>query len=152
MSFNLTLFSTSDDPHKVEKKLSQIATVGINPTGEIDILSPTFIINYNSIFLSANYCYCPFLSRYYFITGMSLEIGKQIKIEASVDVLMSYATQLKECTACVTRSESVGSNDVVDTQLPINQHQKNTLLLQFIPVSDYPFTLSYTDNYLLEVL
>lgn len=155
MAFNLTLYTTADDPRKVTKTLTQITTVSINPTGSIDILNPVFIINYNASYLAANYCYCAALSRYYFIDDMSLEIGKQIKIQASVDVLMTYDAQIRECTASIIRSESVGHPTYIqDQKLPVHPTKRDYKILAFNPESPYPLDIdtSHDVGYLIEVI
>lgn len=127
MGFTLNLYTTSSDPRQVTKSLSEVAnSVAINPTASLDVLSPTIVLGYNETYLRANYCYIPFLKRYYYINNIALEIGKQITLNCSIDVLMTYDSSLRNCNACVIRNEGIGKpTNIVDTQLPIIQGKYN---------------------------
>lgn len=121
MAFTLNLYQTNSDPRQVTKELSVVAAnIQIQPTATLDILNPMIIINYNESYLSANYCYCSLLNRYYYITSTSLEIGKRIILNCSIDVLHTYSNQIRSCTACVVRNEGIGKPTYIpDNQLPI---------------------------------
>lgn len=151
MAFTVNLYTTSSDFRQVTKNLSEVAdSVKIVPTSSLDILYPTFIVGYNEIYLTANYAYIPFLQRYYYITSYSIEIGKQIRFECSVDVLMSYRDAIRACTACVVRSESIGKPTyTVDSQLPIVQGYYN-ITSQLFPNS--PMNTDATNNFVLTTL
>lgn len=151
MAFTVNLYTTSSDPRQVTKTLSEVATsVPITPTSTLDALSPTLIIGYNEMYLTANYAYIPFLQRYYYINSFSLELGKRITLECSVDVLMTYGTAIRACTACVVRSESVGKPTyVVDSQLPIVQNYY-TITSQLFPNS--PMNTDATNSFVLTTL
>lgn len=121
MAFTLNLYQTNSDPRQVTKELTAIASnIQIQPTTTLDILNPTIIIGYSESYLSANYCYCTLLNRYYYITSTSLEIGKRIILNCSIDVLHTYSSQIRNCTACVVRNEGIGKPTYIrDNQLPI---------------------------------
>lgn len=135
MSFSATLYNNSDDPKKLSKNLTGGLTVSsITPTESCDILSPTFILNYNSSYTSCNYIVvgAPF-NRSYFITDMKIDIGKKIIINCAVDVLETYKLSIKNCIACVTRNEGIGEPTYVpDDKLPLDPNQKElkTVLLE----------------------
>lgn len=121
MSFNLNLYQTKADPRQVTKELSTVAeNIQIQPTSTLDVVNPRIIIGYSESYLNANYCYCTLLNRYYYITSTSLEIGKRIVLDCSIDVLYTYSSQIRTCTACVVRQEGIGKPTyITDTQLPI---------------------------------
>lgn len=107
MSFSATLYNCSDDPKKLSKNLTGGLTVSsITPTESCDILSPTFILNYNSSYTSCNYIVvgAPF-NRSYFITDMKIDIGKKIVISCSVDVLETYKLSIKNINTTIYRNE-----------------------------------------------
>lgn len=132
MAFELHLYTTSDDPKVVSKELNEIGVATIVPTQNFDVIHPLFIIDYKENYLTANYCYCPLLKRYYFINGYNLDIGKKIILDCSIDVLKTYDEQIRNCTACVTRSESVGGPTyVVDDRLPVNPEIKEMKTIKF---------------------
>lgn len=127
MAFSATLYNNSDDPKVLSKTLSGGTPISsIVPTEACDILSPTFILNYNSAYTTCNYIVvgAPF-NRSYFITDMKIDIGKKIVISCAVDVLETYKDSIKDCMACVTRNEGIGKPTYVpDNKLPIDPNQK----------------------------
>lgn len=140
MAFTLNLYQTNSDPRQVTKDLTSVAAnIPIQPTATLDILNPNIIINYNESYLNANYCYCSLLNRYYYITSTSLEIGKRIILNCAIDVLHTYSSQIRSCTACVVRNEGIGKPTYIpDNQLPIvsGKYQITSQLFPDSPVGD----------------
>lgn len=141
----IKLYSTDSDARVVNKNLTEIAATNIIPSAAFNILSPNIVIAYNDNYISANYCYISALQRYYFIQSSELELGKRIILHCTVDVLMSYKTQLIECSATVIRSESLGSNYVIDTQYPVDSSRR---FLEWVEFPNQPFVDS-TPNVVL---
>lgn len=117
----LNLYSCGDAPETVDKTLTAIASnIPIKPTGSVNVLKPTIIINYNASYLAANYAYLSDFNRYYFVGSPSVETGKQITFYLSVDVLYSWAEDIRRSPAIVIRSESIGKPTYIpDQRLPI---------------------------------
>lgn len=130
MAFTVTLYTNSADKRVVDKTGNLTAITGgsnvsCSPTEAVDMLRPTFVINYNANFLTANYLYCSVFGRYYYINDREIEIGKKIILHCEVDPLMSWKGSIKECVGCITRSESVGGPTFVpDNQLPVDPNRK----------------------------
>lgn len=72
----------------------------IDPVIEIQASDPGFHLNHS------NYIYIPDFGRYYFITNIISTHFPLWEIHCHVDVLMSYAEQIKEQIAVVARQES----------------------------------------------
>lgn len=107
MSFMATFYNCSDDPRKLNKTLTNGVEVReIRPTENCDILNPVLELDYRVELTDKNYVVidAPF-SRSYFITDMSITIGKKIVISCAVDVLQTYATNIGSITANVIRQE-----------------------------------------------
>lgn len=123
----VTLYKTSDDRRVVTKTLTSIASnITIIPKEQLDILSPRIRLAWNSAYLAANYMYISDLGRYYFISDMLLNTGHNIDIIGNVDVLMSYAAQIRALDATIIRSESVGAPTMYpDDKLPIIPNKKS---------------------------
>lgn len=123
----VTLYKTSDDRRVVTKTLTSIASnVTIIPKEQLDILTPRIRLAWNSAYLAANYMYISDLGRYYFISDMLLNTGHNIDIIGNVDVLMSYAAQIRALDATIIRSESVGAPTMYpDDKLPIIPNKKS---------------------------
>lgn len=151
MAFTLNLYQTNSDPRQVTKELSPVAVnIAIQPTSTLDILNPHIIIGYSESYLNANYCFCTLLNRYYYITSTSLEIGKRIILNCSIDVLHTYSSQIRNCIACVVRNEGIGKPTYIpDTQLPINPVQQQVTSAIF---TETPFNTGGLSPYILSVL
>lgn len=114
----VNLYSTSDDPRKINKTLTTIATgITCKPSQPFSILNPRIILNNASGYVSCNYVYIPEFSRYYF-AEINMLTGIEIELVCSVDVLMSY--DLSDVPILATRSESAGVNYFPDKQLPVD--------------------------------
>lgn len=121
MAFSATLYNNSDDPRKAVKTLSAGTPVAnIVPTESCDILSPTFILNYNATYTTCNYIVvgAPF-NRSYFITDMSITIGKKIEISCAVDVLSTYWDSIKGNEVNVIRQENLTEDNIPDPEFKL---------------------------------
>lgn len=113
--------STSDDRRKINKNFNG-TEVTVQLKQPCDILAPVFILAYSEAYLTANYIHAPELGRYYFIDDVSVEPGEKIEISCSVDVLMSYATELNNLTVTVARQEKSGLTTIPDTNIVIKNY------------------------------
>lgn len=107
MAFTIRLFNVSDDPRKLNKTLvGELPVNNVRPTDIVDLMNPSFILDYNEGYTTKNYLYAsaPF-DRYYFITDMKIDIGKKIVISCSADVLYTYREDIEKINANIVRSE-----------------------------------------------
>lgn len=116
----ITLYINSSAPETLNKTITQIgSTTAIRPTAAVDILSPNIILSYDPAFLQCNYCYIDTFQRFYFCK-VTVDTGGRLVLTCEVDVLMSYKGSIKKCPISVIRSETIGSNYVIDRQLPVD--------------------------------
>ncbi len=114
------LLSTNDDPRVLSKSTTMIAEISAKPTENCSIINPKLILNYSAALAAANYMYIPDFQRYYFIDSLVLSPGSQLILSGTVDVLMTYDAQIRQCSASVVRSESIGKPTIFpDSKLPI---------------------------------
>lgn len=109
MAFSLTLYDCGDDPRTLNKTLTGDTLVSnVKPTGVVDLMSPTFELDYSADYTTKNYCVvgAPF-NRSYFITDMKIDIGKKIYISCAVDVLQTYSGAINGINANVVRQENL---------------------------------------------
>lgn len=136
---------TSDDPRKIDKSFTQIGAVQAHPYNEIDILNPRLIIDYRSNWISCNYCYIPEWGRYYFINSFDLMTGGKCQFTAHVDVLKTYAEQIKDTQALILRSSS-GSDKgkyIADATIPMNtQNTTQNILFSKNPFGNGKYVLT----------
>lgn len=142
---NLTLYKTSDDERVLNKTITSVATVTAEPTENVDILAPEMIIEYDSTYLAANYCYISDFSRYYYIRDIVLLRGHRCKLVLYVDVLKTYNEAIRDCKALITRSETKGKpTQIPDNKLPIDPNRNELLSILF---SKNPFNIDpYSAN------
>lgn len=120
----VTLYNITDDPRKLNKTLPQTSKT-YNTVDALDIVSvvnPTLILSYDGDYIDCNYCYVKEFDRYYFCKT-SVDTGGRIVLTCTVDPLMSFADDIKECQACITRNENTGIGYVVDNKLPIDPNR-----------------------------
>ncbi len=150
--FYATLYKSTADPRERDKTeyLTQIGSnVPINPTAQIDIMSPRIIIDYNADLIDANYIYLPAFDRYYFSRPPIIETGKRIIFDCAVDLIMTVKDALLDVPATIVRSESVGAPTYIpDKQLPIDPCRVD---LEAIKFSETPF-IGEGNSYILTTL
>lgn len=108
MSFPIDLYVNSSPANKVDKDIELRYNSGGTLKEATSIIDPTFIIEAGeTLFLSQhiNYLYVPMFQRYYYILDIVSTYNQLYEIKCHVDVLMSYAAQIKEQTAIVARQE-----------------------------------------------
>jgi hypothetical protein len=128
----------------------------IKPTAEVDIINPTFIFTDVATVLGCNYLYCDTFERYYYITNISVDTAQRAIVECKIDVLQTYANQIKNSTATILRSESIGApTKYIDNKLPVYPCKKNvtSIVMEQISVPlNSQLSTADGDNYLLTVV
>lgn len=106
MSFQISLQKNTSPPNFVTKSITDVAyATGVLREGT-SIIDPTFLIETelsSDMISNVNYLYCAEFGRYYYVTNIIAETGKLWSVHCHVDVLMSYASQIKAQTAVVAR-------------------------------------------------
>lgn len=92
---------------------------------DIKITWDSFINNY---VLSANYVHIPDFNRYYFINDITSVRQNLWRLSLHVDVLMSYAKEIKNTNAFISRNENLYNNLLEDKMISY-QNNKNVVLL-----------------------
>lgn len=104
---NLTLYYNSSERKVIGKSLQNLGNVAGILKGDASITSPVFILQSNNNYLSGvNYLYWQETGRYYYIDDIELMTGGRMLFHCSVDVLQSFATQIKAQTAIIDKQES----------------------------------------------
>lgn len=154
MAINAWMTTMQIDPRTLMKgPQPEIQVNGIKPTGVVDIMSPTFELDYNSAYTTKNYIYvdAPF-NRFYFITDMKIDIGKKIYISCAIDVLETYKNQIAESEAYILRTgrEASSAAYLPDDCVPVTTNAQT----QNYAFSSTPFqTIDGVDgNYVLTVV
>ena len=114
---NVILYNNKSDKRQLVKNITEIKTISATAKGDINIISPTLIIqNFSTDF---NYCYISDFDRYYFVKSITLLTGQRIQIDLSVDVLMTYKEEIKNLTVNVLRYENIEPTFLADNRIPL---------------------------------
>lgn len=97
------------------------------------VIDPVILIEANlSMIAGCNYCYIPEFRRYYYINNMKTATNTTCTLSLHVDVLNSFADQIKSCAGYVDRNEDIVSPMLSDAE---RQKQVNPA------ISTVPFTV-----------
>ena len=126
---NLTLYYNASERKVIGKSLRTLGTVKGVLKGDASITSPAFVVEANSSYFNGvNYLYWQETGRYYYIDDIQALTGGRMLFVCSVDVLQSFATQIKAQTAIIDKQESRGETNLylndgsfVDTEQTFNQ-------------------------------
>ena len=116
---NITLYKTKSANNVINKKLVSEKNLGNNCilADNTSVTSPTVIIggikSLDSI-SDYNYAYIPQCHRYYYINDIIALSGGRVKLILSVDVLMSFKTDILNSTQLVTRQKNQGKMYLAD--------------------------------------
>jgi hypothetical protein len=155
------LYSISADDRQLIKVIEETTPVttqkaNIKPTAEVDIINPTFIFDNPATVLTCNYLYCDTFSRWYYITNISVDTAQRAIVECKIDVLQTYAQQIKNSVATILRSESIGQpTKYIDNKLPVYPSKKNVTSIVMSQISvplNSQLSTTDGDNYLLTVV
>lgn len=113
----ITLYKNFSDKRNLNKNLTEVKTVSATAKGDINIISPTLIIQYFST--DFNYCYISEFNRFYYVNSLTLLTGQRLQINLSVDVLMSYKEEIKNLTVNVLRYENIEPTFLTDSRIPL---------------------------------
>ena len=111
------LYNTKSDNREINKSITEISTIDVTLYMDTNLLKPIFKVKtFNN---NANYIYVPNLGRYYYIDNYTLS-NQCVYLHCSVDVLMSFKTQILNNTYLIKRNEFLKDNKLVDNEIPIS--------------------------------
>lgn len=119
---NITLYSVSDDPNTLNKTLGTGSQRNGTPYEPVNDLSGYVILDYTEDIENYNYCAVTIgnKTKYYTITSKSMEIGGNVKLNLSCDVLMTYQSEINNISGILSRT---ATNDFTNAYLQDNRAQ-----------------------------
>ena len=120
----LDFYTTTSEKNRLTKSLSGLQTMSGHLVEMCDVVNPTIKVGFASSLLTKNYVYIPAFGRYYFINSMQIE-NQEIVMNLHVDVLMTYAQQIKNSNAHIIRSASNYDEFIIDEMI-INKANTRT--------------------------
>lgn len=120
----ITLFKNLSDPRCIVKNMQQVGeqNIPLEFIENSDVVNPVLKMTPESNVLQANYAYIPEWGRYYFIENHTVSKG-YIYVNMKSDVLQSFASQIRECKAVVTRNQKRYNLYQVDDQFKIENRR-----------------------------
>ena len=106
---DITLYTMGSEKNEIYKSLQNGNTLSGYLRGESSVVTPAFIIEHANP-SQYNYCYIPDFGRYYFITDITSIRTGLWRISCSVDVLMSYQSQILNLDVIVS-DDSLPDNE-----------------------------------------
>ncbi len=127
----MNLYQNGQDRRVIGKTLTNGFSINdIEIKQDTNILKPSIIIKYFSGVMAYNYCYISIFDRYYFIDNIQVLSGGRVELICSVDVLNTYATEIKALNAILTRGSIGQPTMIIDNRLPLKQ-TKNVKTYEF---------------------
>lgn len=115
--FTMYFYKSKAEKNRMDK--SAYLTEIIQSTGTLrratSIISPEFEFIYNKV-PDFNYVYIPNFNRYYFIDNIVSLRNNVWTLSLSVDVLMSFKEQIKECDGFIARNEFEFNHYLIDNR------------------------------------
>ena len=143
----ITIGQTSDDRRKIQKNFSG-TSIPVQLKQPCDLLHPVFVLTWSNSYVHTNYLYAPDLGRYYYIDNVILLTGSRAELHCSVDVLMSYASEILNLDVYVTRNQAERNKLVVDDKYPAEIMSTLTT----IKFNSSPFNVSNGFNIVMTVI
>lgn len=105
---NIQIQQTTSEKNRIGKAISTLYTASGALRDGTSILNPVIMISGANIptLKNANYMYIPDFNRYYFITDIKSVRNGLIELSGHVDVLQTYANQIKNNTAIIKRNSN----------------------------------------------
>lgn len=119
---NVILYKTTSPKNQLTKNLTDATTISCTLKISKSVTDPVFITGYSASLMGYTYAYIADWGRYYFIESIEVSPGQELVLHLHVDVLATYATQIKASTARIVRSASNYDKYIADSMI-INKAQ-----------------------------
>lgn len=108
MAFNIVLQTCTSDKTKLDKDVTDIATLTGTLKSGTSIINPTILFDGDlSGYVACNYMTISSFGRSYFVTNIRSVRANLFEITAHVDVLSSFKTQIRQNDAIIKRQENL---------------------------------------------
>ena len=156
----IEFYHNVSDTRKAVKNIGQVLHTIDNAViyRECSLMNPEFLVEYSPVEMVSNYIYAGIVidsqpyGAYYFIKDHILLPGGKMVITCQRDVLSTWWSRLKDCTANVIRQEQITNQSkfMFDDKMT----GKSSTHVINIPFSENPFSLPESNKYcvLLTVL
>lgn len=125
---NVTFYNATFNRKRVVKTLPSGITTAVSVKDACDVHDPVIRLVHDASHMAFNYAYIPDFGRYYYVDPPEID-GKEDIFYLHVDVLMSYANDIKASKGTATRSNFYNRNipDTMALELPQDRVQYRKL-------------------------
>lgn len=130
----IDLYYTNSDNASLNKQLQSVAVLeSVHPVSPVNVSHPAYKIGsaQRETVLRANYAYIADLHRYYYIEPVTLINNENYLLELSVDVLMSFKSNILMLPAIVEKSNEDFANLDYNDGSFINQEGRFLEIIKF---------------------
>lgn len=142
----ITLYKNASVPNKVDKSLTQIAQLTGSLRTGTSVISPSFLITGANASLDFNYFKVEEWNRYYFTGPPKIEITGSMVLNGMVDVLMSFASDIRKARAIIDRQEFIYNMYLNDNKVMMNQNTKHKIIAFPNSFNDFSYILALAGN------
>ena len=146
MAITISLYQISEPENVFPKTLgTAVATHTITLKDGCSIDKPTVSFSGTSTAMAAlNYAYIDAFGRYYFIRDRNMTVNGVCELTLESDPLQSFATEIKACTATITRNQNLRQGYLSDSGY-------NALAYQGVQYKTFPNALTDSSYILVTV-
>lgn len=107
MAFDIILYENASEDNRVTKALSERLTLSGTLKENTSIINPAILVQASmAVITQCNYFYIPAFGRYYFLRDVISRTANLVEIQGHVDVLSTYAAQIKGNRAVISAQEN----------------------------------------------
>lgn len=104
---NIDFYVNTDDKRVINKTLGVAKTLtNCQLINESSVINPIIEIDIDPTLYGYNYAYIAYFGRYYYITDITVIDGARMRVNLSVDVLKSFASQILNCNVNSRHNEN----------------------------------------------
>lgn len=146
MSINISLYQITEPENVFPKTIgTAVSTHTITLKDGCSIDKPTVSFSGGSaVMATLNYAYIDAFGRYYFIRDRNMTVNGVCELTLESDPLQSFSTEIKACTATITRNQNVRQGYLSDSGY-------NALAYQGVQYKTFPNALTDASYILVTV-
>ena len=126
MAFTIQLYHINSEPERIGKSLSATQSFTGSLKDQTSIINPSILVKSAGV-PQGNYARIDAFGRYYFITDIISVRNELWEIKMHVDVLQTYASQIRAGEEMVSRQELNYNNYIQDNQAPLSSDVKQNI-------------------------
>ena len=126
MAFTIQLYHNNSEPERIGKSLSATQSFTGSLKDQTSIINPSILVKSAGV-PQGNYARIDAFGRYYFITDIVSVRNELWEIKMHVDVLQTYASQIRAGEEMVSRQELNYNNYIQDNQAPLSSDVKQNI-------------------------